>query len=103
MTDPIQNILSLEAAIAYRQAARLAPQSADFAAREAEALTFAADGQVTPEARRGFKQGHVMTWTKEPCGGQTGYATADNGDPAALRGQGIKGHVFSIGFHELTR
>ena len=57
---------------------------------------------MPPEARRGFKQGHVMTWTKEPCGGQTGYATADNGDPAALRGQGIKGHVFSIGFHELT-
>lgn len=45
-----------KAAIAYRQAARLAPHSADFAAREAEALTFAADGQVTPDARRAFEE-----------------------------------------------
>ncbi|MEX2455468.1 MAG: c-type cytochrome biogenesis protein CcmI [Rhodospirillaceae bacterium] len=44
-----------KAAVAYRQAARLAPDNADVVSREAEALTFAAEGQVTPEARSRFE------------------------------------------------
>ncbi len=45
-----------EAAVAWQQAMRLAPQDADFASRRGEALTFAAGGQVTPDARAAFEE-----------------------------------------------
>ena len=45
-----------QAAVAYAQAMRLAPDNADFASRHAEALTFADGGQVTPDARAAFEE-----------------------------------------------
>ena len=45
-----------QAAIAFTQAMRLAPGNAEFASRAGEALTLAADGQVTPEAQAAFTE-----------------------------------------------
>ena len=45
-----------QAAVAYTQSMRLAPGNADFASRAGEALTLAADGQVTPDARAAFAE-----------------------------------------------
>jgi cytochrome c-type biogenesis protein CcmH len=44
------------AAVAYRQAARLAPDDAELASRAAEAHAMGANGQVTPEARELFEE-----------------------------------------------
>lgn len=45
-----------QAAVAYSQAMRLAPGNAEFASRAGEALTLAADGQVTPDAQAAFSE-----------------------------------------------
>ena len=45
-----------QAAVAYSQAMRLAPGNAEFASRAGEALTLAADGQVTPDAQAAFTE-----------------------------------------------
>lgn len=45
-----------QAAVAYEQAMRLAPDNAEYASRAGEALALAADGQITPDAQAAFAE-----------------------------------------------
>lgn len=62
-----------QAAVAFTQAMRLAPANAEFASRAGEALTVAAGGQVTPDAKASF----------------TEALRRDLGDPRAQYYQGV--------------